>query len=222
MMTLPVIAASYAFGRLTLAKTHFVPIDTFPKQIGPWRSIVDRPMSPDTHKILPGAVTIDRTYALPSGQAAELLLLTGTKNNDFHSPRICFPAQGWNLSSSRPILIGGHACSFMEASQGDQKMKVIYWWIGDYRTEQPHKNINYYMYKLLSMVQPEEDNSLFVRVIIPENSCTLQNGQKFADDIMRHTLSISASVLPVVGVRAKSRAGAELDYREYLRKYPGG
>ncbi len=201
MMTLPVIAASYAFGRLKLGSTHVVPVDAFPRQIGMWRMIEERPESAVTRKIIPNAIMTDRTYALPSGDAVQLLLLTGSTPSSFHKPKVCFPAQGWSLSDIIITHVDGYQCSEFDATLGNQKTRVIYWWVGDFRSDLPHNAINTVMYKLHKMVQPEQNNSLFVRIMIPEDSCTLGKGMKFADDVMRHSLALSSSVLPVVAVR---------------------
>ncbi len=105
-----------------------LPIHEFPRQVGGWESVEDRPLEADVQWRIPSADVLDRMYANPSGHVVNMLLVTAADTVDIHDPQQCLPGQGWEIQQSAPITISGQAMTDLHVRKGAETLEALFWW----------------------------------------------------------------------------------------------
>ena len=180
VLVLAAAAADYGLGQVDVAKPHRLPVETFPAAIGGWKGGPVQDVDPEVQKKLATAKIVERVYTNPAGEGVDLMLLTATEDEDMHSPKACFPSQGWKLSDVHPTSVDDQPATEMSAAFEDgQPQKVLYWLTGYYPPAPPR---NAFLQKAASLrdrvVGPHNNMSLFVRMIAPDSP---QGHQALAD-----------------------------------------
>lgn len=119
---------TYAGPRLDLPKPRVLPVDSFPKQIGQWKAVVERKPEEDVQKALPTAVIVDRDYRDDRGRVISLLLLTASEMRDIHSPAVCLPGSGWETRSDNLIVLNGQPVTVRVMAIRDAQFHVWFWY----------------------------------------------------------------------------------------------
>jgi hypothetical protein len=122
--------------------------------------------------VLSTARSVDRPYTnKATGQTVQLLLLTGAHSADFHTPKVCFPSQGWATGNERTIPFSGQMINVMDAEREGTKVSVWFWW---YRNDPvaemklPDVPLVRDVYRFrLKIAGESASTSLFVRLIAP-------------------------------------------------------
>jgi exosortase D (VPLPA-CTERM-specific) len=110
---------------------------SFPLDIGNWSGSVSS-LDPDTARVLGASDYINATYAAP-GEAAYVNFFAAwyqkqTEGSGLHSPAVCLPVGGWEVSSIDPTLIslpgtvyGDFYVNRAVIQKGLSKQLVYYW-----------------------------------------------------------------------------------------------
>ena len=183
VLVLAAAAADYGLGQVDVAKPHRLPVETFPASLGAngaWQGGPIQDVDPEVQKKLATAKIVERVYSNKAGEGLDLMLLTATEDEDMHSPKACFPSQGWKLSDVHPVSVDGQPATEMSAAfEGGQRQKVLYWLTGYYPPAPPRSA---FLRKAASLrdrvVGPHNNMSLFVRIIAPDSP---QGNQALAD-----------------------------------------
>jgi EpsI family protein len=113
--------------------------------------------------------------------------LTSKKVGAAHSPLVCFPGQGWDLSNfeEKPIQVGDHTVNIMRiiASTPQRKELLIYWFQAYEKTSSGEflQKINTLLSKF---IDGREDNA-FVRVTIPMKNMDVDQAYKMGVDFIK-------------------------------------
>ena len=179
-MVLTAVGADYGIGQLDVPKPHRLPVESFPAQIGAWQGGPVQTVDPDVQKALATAKIIERTYTNPAGQSVDLMLLTATEDEDMHSPKACFPSQGWTLTNVHNTLKDGQPVTQMAAQlDGGPPQTVLYWLTGYFPPAPPRNIVLKKAAFLRNHVMGAHNNmSLFVRMIASD---TPAGNQALAD-----------------------------------------
>ena len=178
-LVLSAVGTDYGLGQLDVPKPHRLPVESFPTVIGDWKAGPLQEVPLDIQKRLPTAKIVERVYTNPTGQTVDLMLLTATEDEDMHSPKACFPAQGWTLSDIQETRIGGQPMTRMTADMdGQGKLAVLYWLTGYYPPPPPRTAFLQKASVWRKHFMGNHSNmSLFVRITSPE---TPLSGQTLA------------------------------------------
>ena len=114
-LVLAAVGADYGLGQMDVPKPHRLPVESFPAQIGDWRAGPVQAVDPDIQRALATAKIVERPYLNSLGQQVDLMLLTATEDEDMHSPKACFPSQGWVLTNVHDIGMDGQPATQMTA-----------------------------------------------------------------------------------------------------------
>lgn len=169
-LVLSAVVADYGLGQLDVPKPHRLSIEGFPAVVGDWKAGPVHQVDPDIQKRLPTAKIVERDYIDPTGQRMTLMLLTATEDEDMHSPKACFPSQGWTLSGEKDIQIAGQPMTRMTADMdGRGKLAVLYWLTGYYAPAPPRNALlqkaSVWRTHLMGV---HNSMSLFVRITAPD------------------------------------------------------
>ena len=98
------------------------------------------------------------------------MLLTATEDEDMHSPKACFPSQGWTLSDVKDTQVGGQPLTRMTADMdGQGKLAVLYWLTGYYPPAAPRNPLLQKASVWRTHFMGAHSNmSLFVRITTPD------------------------------------------------------
>lgn len=199
-----------ASGPIPVPHSRKLAVDTFPARLGEWQGGAIAPVDPEIQARLRTSSIMDREYTTASGRSADVMLVTASDNLDIHNPKDCFPSQGWVLTNSHDVVIGGQPVTLMDAQLDDQKMTILYWTTGVYLPLPPRSALARRALALRAKIVPQHEAvSLFVRLMVPQSA--------------EATLEISAlaeQVLPPVQalVQAKKLPGEQVSTR--LRPAP--
>ena len=169
-LVLSAVAADYGLGQLDVPKSHRLPIEGFPAVVGDWKAGPVQEIDADIQKRLPTAKIVERVYTNPAGQTMDLMLLTATEDEDMHSPKACFPSQGWALSDVRETQVDGQPMTRMTADMGGRgKLAVLYWLTGYYAPAPPRNALLQKASVWRTHFMGAHSNmSLFVRITAPD------------------------------------------------------
>jgi EpsI family protein len=111
--------------------------------------------------------------------------LTSKKVGAAHSPQVCFPGQGWQLSNLKKatVTVDSETINLQRAiaSNGERKELLIYWF-QSYEKTSPGTFVQKLNTLWLKFLKGKEDNA-FVRVMVPMTNITgeeaYQIGVKF-------------------------------------------
>ncbi|MGF1445292.1 MAG: VPLPA-CTERM-specific exosortase XrtD [Pikeienuella sp.] len=113
-----------------------VALAAFPSEIGAWRSI-DRRIEDNVLETLAADDLLARAYGRSGGPGVDLLVVYYdklTEGSGIHSPEVCIPAGGWEVSAWRPdrVPLGGPDDAVIEVnraiiSSGRDRSLVYYW-----------------------------------------------------------------------------------------------
>ena len=166
-MVLSAVGADYGLGQLDVSKSHRLPVETFPTQLGSWQGGPVREVDSDVQSQLKTAKIVERVYRNPSGESVDLMLLTATEDEDMHSPQTCFPSQGYTLSNVHSLEINGEPATQMNAQISDGPRQTILYWLTGYYPPSPPRNA---LLRHAAALRPHltlnhNNMSLFVRII---------------------------------------------------------
>jgi len=173
-LVLSAVGADYGLGRLDVPKPRRLPVETFPAVIGPWKGGPVQEVGDDIQKRLPTAKIVERVYTDPTGQQVDLMLLTATEDEDMHSPKACFPSQGWTLSDVKDTRVDDQQATRMTADMdGRGRLSVLYWLTGYYPPAPPRNALLQKASVWRKHFMGAHSNmSLFVRITAPETPLT--------------------------------------------------
>jgi len=113
---------------------------------------------------------------------------TANKAYASHSPLICYPSQGWEISgkpAKRTLAVGAHTVNYevIATSYGEQKELVLYWYQTHARTStQVYRNkIDMAYNKLMK----KNEQHAFVRISVPFAGSTQEEAEKAGTDFLR-------------------------------------
>ena len=181
VLVLSAVGADYGLGQMDVAKPHRLPVESFPANLGSWKGGPVGEVDPDIQKRLPTAKIVDRVYTNPLGQSVDLMLLTATEDEDMHSPKACFPSQGWTLSDVKNTQVDGQPATQMTATMdGGQPSTVLYWLTGYYPPAPPRNALVRKISGLRNHIMGGHNNmSLFVRVTAPDTPLARRSLSEF-------------------------------------------
>ncbi len=113
--------------------------------------------------------------------------LTSQKVAAAHSPLVCFPGQGWDLSDfeEKSVKVGNHTINLMRiiASTPQRKELLIYWFQAHEKTSSGtfFQKINTLLSKF---IDGREDNA-FVRVTVPMKNMDVDQAYKMGVDFIK-------------------------------------
>ena len=112
-----------------------IPLE-IPRQIGPWSVQHERALSPEELTMLQPDGYAARLYAAPDRPPIWLYVAFYSRSSPYgkgaHDPAICYPAQGWEVLSTRSVAValprGEHLVgTLLRAHQGRVEQDVLYW-----------------------------------------------------------------------------------------------
>lgn len=115
--------------------------DVVPRQFGEWRvddAAVGGVVNPQQEALLKllYSQTLSRTYVNPAGQRVMLSIAYGSDQRDsmqLHHPEVCYPAQGFQLKSNRPVDMKLASSIIparrLETTWGGQRFEPVTYWI---------------------------------------------------------------------------------------------
>jgi hypothetical protein len=179
------LAIMHGVGRIAIATPHLVPIDNLPHAVGDFTYVGDVRTDPAAIENLKTARVAEKTYGLGARQF-DCLLLTATDPADFHSPLICFPAQGWRLERPVPGQIDGIPVTRIAARRGLATVDLLYWYVGgNYASRQPNTLVRTIYEARRAMFQDER--SLFVRLYAARGPGSKAQLEEFAGALMPYS-----------------------------------
>ena len=180
-LVLSAVGADYGLGQMDVARPHRLPVETFPATLGDWTAGPVQPVNIDIQRALPTAKIVERLYTNPQGQQMDLMLLTATEDEDMHSPKACFPSQGWTLSNEQNTQVDGQPATQMTATQdGGPPQTVLYWLTGYYPPAPPRDALIRQAAVFRSHLMGGHNNmSLFVRITAPTTPLTSRSLSDF-------------------------------------------
>jgi|GEM_PF-1164797 EpsI family protein len=159
-------AVDYGFGRLPVARTRCLPVDTFPTQVGVWHAGTDIPVQPEVQDALPSAKIVERIYTDGAGHRIDLTLVTALSNVDLHDPSGCLPGQGWQVQKTVPEKYGDQVVNEMLVRQEGHSLYAIYWFAGCYQPKlSNHVWVQDAARLRARLINWRENQSLVVRVL---------------------------------------------------------
>lgn len=133
---------------------------------------------------------VQNRYIKPGESEVELYIgyyFSLAKLSSAHSPLVCFPGQGWELSETRTNMIeaGGHPVHYMEMTAGleDHKMLVMYWFQAGEKTA-----VKIYRNKINALINKLTGNSedhAFVRVSVPLTHDDIEDARAAGRDFIQ-------------------------------------
>jgi hypothetical protein len=182
------LAIMHGVGCIAIATPHLVQINTMPTTIGEFTFVGDIATDPTAIEDLKTAKVVEKTYGLGRRQF-DCLFLTATDPADFHSPLVCFPAQGWIVQPPVPARIDGIPVTRTEARRGSSTVDLLYWYVGeDYTSRQPNALVRTIYRTRRRMFQDER--SLFVRLYATRGPGSQAQLQQFASALMPYSLRL--------------------------------
>lgn len=140
-----------------------------PRQFGEWREqtglavqVVDPEMQANVDRLY--SATLSRTYVNPDGYRIMLSIAYGKDQSDalqVHKPEICYPAQGFQLSQVKRVMLDMPERSFpatrLMTQLGQRSEPVTYWVVlGDQVTRGGvDKKLKEMRYSLLEQTMPD-------------------------------------------------------------------
>jgi EpsI family protein len=169
-LVLTAVGADYGLGQMDVPKPHRLPVESFPAQIGDWRGGPVQTVDPDIQRALATAKIVERPYINSLGQQVDLMLLTATEDEDMHSPKACFPSQGWTLTNVHDIQMNGQPATQMTAQFEEGPRQTVLYWLTGYFPPAPPRNalLRKAAVWRTHVMGAHNNMSLFVRIIGPD------------------------------------------------------
>lgn len=134
----------------------------------------------------------DYTFADYRGQDGLVNLFIGfyyttDKISAAHSPLVCFPGQGWGITSPavHQLVVGTHTIHYaeIEATREGQKELVLYWYQSFHdTTPRVYRNKINALYNKLAK---QEQQNAFVRVSVPMTDSSSAKAEKTGRDFIK-------------------------------------
>jgi EpsI family protein len=172
---LSVFLITQAVGIFLLPKTdapiQTVPLELLPTQVDNWQMTAEFPMDPEIQAQLQADDSLNRMYAGPNGSVNLFIayFLTQRTGKKPHSPKNCFPGQGWEpirsdivtipLANNRAIEVNHYLLQ-----KGPLKSMVFYWYQSNERVIASEYDAR--LYTVLDSIQKRRSDTALVRVMI--------------------------------------------------------
>jgi EpsI family protein len=186
-ITAALLAATWASSALSgnrLPEPLAQPLESIPRQIGPWTGSADHPLDQATEDVLRATSYLSRSY-----QRDDLTLDFFTAfyalqeaGETMHSPRNCLPGSGWEVwrHSTVDFEVDGKTVTLNEygVQNGARRMIVLYW----YQTPERIIASEYYAKLCLvwDAVVSSRTSGSIVRVVAPDRPGSLEAATEFA------------------------------------------
>lgn len=124
--------------QMTTLPPERAPLSSFPTQIDSWQG-TRRPLEPATEQVLAASDYLNAVYADPAQNAPVNLFVAWyadqSQGDGIHSPEVCLPVGGWEVSAFRPHRIAlPHRAPFEVnraiIAKGLNRQLVYYWFDG--------------------------------------------------------------------------------------------
>jgi EpsI family protein len=113
--------------------------------------------------------------------------LSSQKVSAAHSPLVCFPGQGWDLSDfkEKSVKVGDHTVNLMRiiATAPERKELLIYWFQA-YEKTSPGEFLQKINTLLAKFIDGREDNA-FVRVTVPMKNMNVDQAYRIGADFIK-------------------------------------
>jgi EpsI family protein len=114
------------------------PLAGLPNEVGAWRAVKDIPMEPAAEAELRADLNLQRVYVGPASAPIWLYIgYYGTERGGRpeHTPRGCYPGQGWEISETRVLDVTPGAKlrvnEYLVQRPGDRRL--VHFWYRSYR-----------------------------------------------------------------------------------------
>lgn len=199
------LAGASAGAYAALPQVRYAPIDEqkfeswIPEKIGPWTvesssGVVLPPPDALSDRLYDNLVT--RTYVMPGGPAVMLLIAYNNKQDgvlQLHRPEVCYPAGGFNLSSTQPVLLtlapGRDIPANVFTAEGAQRTEQVLYWtrLGE---NFPRRWLDQRMSVMEANLKGEIPDGVLMRVSL------IDTDQARALELLRRFLATFFSVAP--------------------------
>jgi EpsI family protein len=172
---LSVFLITQAVGIYFLPKTEIAinttPLELLPTQVDSWQMVAEYPMEPEIQAQLQTDDSINRIYSGPGGNVNLFIayFLTQRTGKKPHSPKNCFPGQGWEpirsdivtipLTDNRAIEVNHYVLQ-----KGSQKSIVFYWYQSNERVIASELDAR--IYTVLDSIKKRRSDTALVRVMV--------------------------------------------------------
>ena len=179
------------------------PLDGFPRQFGPWVTVQESQVDPETQAILKADDTLNRLYASPTADVKVSLFVASfrTQRNGKapHSPKNCMPGAGWTQMSSRsyPIDAGVGAPIVVNRYvivHGDERELVLYWYQSRDRVVADEFTAKFWV--VADAIKLNRTDTALVRVIVPIVNLNEDAASQVGTDFIRSFFSSLQQYLP--------------------------
>jgi EpsI family protein len=154
------------------------PLETIPRQLGPWTGSSDHQLDPATENVLRATSYLSRSYnreelSLDFFTAFYALQEAG---ETMHSPRNCLPGGGWEVwrHNTVDLDVSGEMVTLNQygVQNGTRRMIVLYW----YQTPERIVASEYYAKLCLvwDAVVSRRTSGSIVRIVAPDQPGTLE------------------------------------------------
>jgi hypothetical protein len=162
-----------------------LPIDRFPRQIGPWHVDRDIPTDPEVQRSLPTATIVERDYVDPLGRHIDLLLLNARDDQDYHKPEACLPGQGAAITKLPTVMVDGRPTNAMRSTQDGMSDVLLYYWVKLPGRGEPAPGSLVSKVLQLRRLVDHENLSLFVRITMPDRPQDRLDLVEFAGEVWK-------------------------------------
>jgi EpsI family protein len=164
------------------------PLESIPRQLGPWTGATDRPLDQATEDVLRATSYLSRSYqrdglSLDFFTAFYALQEAG---ETMHSPRNCLPGGGWEVwrHDTAELTVDGKTVTLNEygVQNGRSRMIVLYW----YQTPERIVASEYYAKLCLvwDAVMSSRTSGSIVRIVAPDHPGALEAALDLAGAII--------------------------------------
>ena len=180
---------------------------TFPRDIGPWKSIVDPPMDEDVLRVLGVDDYLSRVYYQPNGAAVGLYMgFYGSQRqgDTIHSPLNCLPGAGWEPVAQGRLQIANADGQGRDITvnryivqKGLERQLVLYWYQSHGRVVASEYTSKIYL--IHDAIRLNRTDGSMVRVIAPIKSDETDNGaaaERLAESFVRTIFPLLPEYLP--------------------------
>jgi len=147
-----------------------VPLNSFPNQIGEWKS-QDLTLSPDILSVLGPGEFLSRVYSAPGKPYIDFFVAyfpSQRAGDTIHSPKNCLPGSGWTpLESSRITITGTNGATIPAnrylIQKGADRQLVIYWYQAHGRSVASEYLAKFYL--IADAIRMNRSDGSLVRVV---------------------------------------------------------
>ena len=183
------------------------PFDTFPRDIGPWKSIVDPPLEEDVLRVLGVDDYLSRVYYQSPTVAVGLYMgFYGSQRqgDTIHSPLNCLPGAGWEPVSQGRVRIDNAdgrgrdiTVNRYIVQKGLDRQLVLYWYQSHGRVVASEYTSRLYL--IHDAIRLNRTDGSMVRVIAPIKIDATDNGasaERLAEEFVRAIFPLLPAYLP--------------------------